>query len=58
MKAKLGLSSWTSLKHSTFDTLSHKPLIAKSKVYGLDSESSSFLQSYLTERYWYLTTLE
>ena len=33
------------------DTLNHKPLIAKLEVYGLDSETSSFLQSYLTERY-------
>ena len=31
--------------------LNHKPLIARSKTYGLDSETSSFLQSYLTERY-------
>ena len=34
-----------------FDTLNHKPLNAKSKVYGLDSESTSFLRSYLTETY-------
>ena len=33
------------------DTLNHKPLIAKLEAYGLDSETSSFLQSYLTERY-------
>ena len=32
-------------------TLNHKPLIAKLEAYGLDSETSSFLQSYLTERY-------
>ena len=30
------------------DTLNHKPLIAKLEAYGLDSETSSFLQSYLT----------
>ena len=30
------------------DTLNHKSLIAKLEAYGLDSETSSFLQSYLT----------
>ena len=33
------------------DTLNHKPLIAKLEAYDLDSETSRFLQSYLTERY-------
>ena len=31
--------------------MNHKPLIGKLEAYDLDSETSSFLQSYLTERY-------
>ena len=34
-----------------FDTLNHKLLIAKLEAFDLDSRSSSFLQSYLTNRY-------
>ena len=34
-----------------FDTLNHKLLIAKLEAFDLDSGSSSFLQSYLTNRY-------
>ena len=34
-----------------FITLNHKLLNTKLKAYGLDSESSSFLKSYLTEQF-------
>ena len=34
-----------------FDTLNHKLLIEKLEAFDLDSGSSSFLQSYLTNRY-------
>ena len=35
-----------------FDTLNHKPLIIKFEAYGLESEFTGFLQSYITKQYW------
>ena len=33
-----------------FDSLNHEPLLTKLKAYGLDSNSVTFMKSYLTNR--------
>ena len=33
-----------------FDSLNHEPLLTKLKAYGLDSNSITFMKSYLTNR--------
>ena len=48
-KSKVGVVMMDLSK--AFDTLNHKLLIAKLEAFDLDSRSSSFLQSYLTNRY-------